>query len=229
MKKKIYLFLVESSLELIPREISNHPSVLNDAKRKNRRPSDLLLNISKHYHAMKRLKSIDKRGRPDIVHLSLLTALDSPLNKAGFLRVYVHTINEELIEVDPKVKLPRDYDRFEGLIVQLFKEGHVPKERPYLLRVVNRDLKTVLSEKKIEFIIGLSRVGGLVNLEKFLRKVFSEKNKIGVFIGGFHKGHFSKEILSHVNKLVSISKYPLTSHLTVCKVLNEVEKILDIV
>ena len=54
--------------------------------------------------------------RPDILHQELLALLDSPLNKAGKLRVYVHSASNVLIEVNPKCRIPRTYKRFAGLM-----------------------------------------------------------------------------------------------------------------
>merc|ERR1712129_418309 len=57
--------------------------------------------------------------RPDIVHQALLTLLDSPLNKAGKLKIFIHTQKNVLIDVNPKLRIPRTYRRFAGLMVQL--------------------------------------------------------------------------------------------------------------
>ena len=46
----------------------------------------------------------------------LLMLLDSPLNKAGLLQVYVHTAKNVLIEVNPQTRIPRIYSRFCGLM-----------------------------------------------------------------------------------------------------------------
>lgn len=46
----------------------------------------------------------------------LLTLLDSPLNKAGLLQVYIHTAKGVLIEVNPSVRIPRTFKRFSGLM-----------------------------------------------------------------------------------------------------------------
>ena len=45
--------------------------------------------------------------------------LDSPLNRAGLLQVYIHTAKNVLIEVHPQTRIPRTFDRFCGLMVQL--------------------------------------------------------------------------------------------------------------
>ena len=55
-------------------------------------------------------------SRPDITHQLLLALLDSPLNKAGRLRVYMQTKNKVLIEVSPTTRIPRTFKRFAGLM-----------------------------------------------------------------------------------------------------------------
>jgi len=48
---------------------------------------------------------------------SLLSILDSPLNKAGRLRsVYIRTEKGVLIEVKPFVRIPRTFKRFAGVM-----------------------------------------------------------------------------------------------------------------
>lgn len=51
----------------------------------------------------------------------LLTLLDSPLNKAGMLQIYIHTAKGVLIEVNPQIRIPRTFKRFGGLMVQLLQ------------------------------------------------------------------------------------------------------------
>lgn len=223
---EVLLFLVEASLELIPPEIRSHPSIISDAKRRRRRADEILLNMSKHHRAIRGLRNWEKRGRPDIVHLSLLTALDSPLNKAGHLRIYVHTINGVIIEVNSKVRIPRSFDRFEGLVVQLFKLGRVPPEGGWLMRVVDNDLATLTSEA--DFRVGLSILGRRVNLRSYMAKLVNKLAKLAVIVGGFQRGHFSEEITSLLDDLVSISRFPLSSHLVVCKILSEAEYAMEV-
>lgn len=42
--------------------------------------------------------------------------LDSPLNRADLLQIYIHTVNNVLIEVNPQTRIPRTFDRFCGLM-----------------------------------------------------------------------------------------------------------------
>ena len=51
----------------------------------------------------------------------LLTLLDSPLNKAGLLQVYIHTTKGVLIEINPHVRIPRTFKRFSGLMGKSFR------------------------------------------------------------------------------------------------------------
>ena len=75
-----------------------------------------------------------------------MTLLDSPLNKAGLLRVYVHTSNNVLIEINPKTRIPRTYNRFAGLMVQLLEKLSIKAENSTenLLKVVKNPVSNHL-------------------------------------------------------------------------------------
>jgi rRNA pseudouridine-1189 N-methylase Emg1 (Nep1/Mra1 family) len=75
-----------------------------------------LLNGDDHGHIMKKHGRDPAEARPDITYQCLLTLLDSPLNKAGLLQVYVHTEQNVLIEINPKTRIPRTFKRFCGLM-----------------------------------------------------------------------------------------------------------------
>lgn len=46
----------------------------------------------------------------------LLMLMDSPLNRAGLLQVYIHTEKNALIEINPQTRIPRTFTRFCGLM-----------------------------------------------------------------------------------------------------------------
>ena len=54
----------------------------------------------------------------------MMMLLDSPLNRAGLLQVYIHTDRGVLIEVNPSTRIPRTMDRFCGLMGMLYI--HIP-------------------------------------------------------------------------------------------------------
>lgn len=124
--KVLKIVLLEAALELVPSSIASHPAVLSNARKRGKPPSEMLLDVSVHYHAMGDLPKKHKRGRPDIAHICLLEALESPLNKEGALRIAVHTLEGHAIFIDPSTRIPRNYNRFVGLMEQLFKQGQVP-------------------------------------------------------------------------------------------------------
>ena len=67
------IILVESSLELIPAELSNHQSVLAYSKKFKKNISNTLLDNSWHFGAMKGLENEIKRGTVSYTHLTLPT------------------------------------------------------------------------------------------------------------------------------------------------------------
>lgn len=75
-----------------------------------------LLNCDDHAGFLRRHKRDPAQCRPDIAHQCLLMLLDSPLNRAGLLQVYVHSVGGVLIEINPQTRIPRTYKRFAGLM-----------------------------------------------------------------------------------------------------------------
>ncbi|KYH36357.1 MAG: 16S rRNA methyltransferase [Candidatus Bathyarchaeota archaeon B23] len=200
------LIFVEAALEPVPGSIVHHPSVRRDARRRGKDPSEVLLDRSLHHAAMKGLPKAHKRGRPDIIHFCLLEALGSPLNLEGGLRVWVHTLGGYIIEVDPQTRLPRDYNRFKGLIEQLFERGSVPPgaERP-LLRLRRMELRELLEGIGATYVVALTSHGRGGSLEEVCRRLMGEENP-AVFIGAYQKGELEGETLSLADDAVSI--YP---------------------
>ncbi|MFW9961388.1 MAG: 16S rRNA methyltransferase, partial [Candidatus Thorarchaeota archaeon] len=122
------MILLECALELVPSEISSFKDVQKQAGRKGKKPNEILLDQTHHGRAMTKLDKSDRRGRPDIIFHSLVTLLETPLCREGLLRVYLHLQDKRVVEINPEVRLPRNYDRFVGLMEQLLIEKRVPVE-----------------------------------------------------------------------------------------------------
>eukprot|EP00375_Theileria_parva_P003393 XP_766075.1 hypothetical protein [Theileria parva strain Muguga] len=60
-----------------------------------------------------------RESRLDILHQSLLILQDSILNKELCLKVYIRTVDNELIDVNPAFSVPRTLELFEVLIQSL--------------------------------------------------------------------------------------------------------------
>lgn len=75
-----------------------------------------LLNCDDHKGIHKKFNKEPSHSRPDILHQELMAVLDSPLNKAGFLKIYIHSSTGVLIDVSSQMRVPRTYKRFAGLM-----------------------------------------------------------------------------------------------------------------
>ena len=204
----LVIIFAESALETIPQSLWNHPSVKNNAHRCGKSPRFLLLDRSYHHAAMKTLKGKEKRGRPDIVHFALLEALGSPLNREGLLRVYVHTTGDYVITVNSKTRLPRNYNRFVGLMEQLFEQSRAPREGSVLLELKRQKLSQLLDEIGPSYVVAFSKLGTPQNPQGLFSRLSGEE-KLVLIIGGFPHSHFLQTTTELANEVVCLDPEPL--------------------
>lgn len=219
----LHIILAESALETVPIQLCSHPSVVNRANLLRKKPKEMLLDRSYHHHAMLRLPHAEKRGRPDIVHFSLLEALGSPLNKAKQLQIFVHTLNNYIISIDSQIRLPRNYDRFVGLIEQLYREKQVPVNAPPLLELRSGNLNVILSRIQNPYVASLTRTGEKQSLDRIIADI-SQKSSPVILIGAFPHGHFSDNIVQLADISVSIDPEMLETAIVTSRVIYEYEK-----
>ncbi len=217
------LILADAELETIPERLVGHPAVAKTAKAKPRATRATLLNASRHHHAMrdKGLPDHERRGRPDIVHLFLLTALDSALNLEGGLRVKVHTRHDDLITVDPGTRIMRAYDRFEGLIEKLFEEGRVgPKSRDPLM-ALSRDvpLEAAVGFDAPDHVVALSTDGSPTHAYEALPTLAEAHDAVTVILGGFPKGTYRSPIGEIADETWRLHDQPLSAWVAAAEVL----------
>ena len=151
------LIIGEAALEIITDTMINNLNKNGNFINKNFYNKILDKNI--HYDIIKKLDNPDKRGRPDIVHFSLLESIDSPLYKNNDLEIYVHTVNDYVIKIGKELRLPRSYLRFNGLIEKLFKTRKILSNKKSLMTLNKIDLKSLIEQFNNCYIIGLSRLG----------------------------------------------------------------------
>ena len=219
------LILAESSLEIVPKELQNHASVTSYCKKNGKSPSDVLLDNSWHFAAMKGIKNEIKRGRPDIVHLTLLSVCNTPLYNANKLKVYVHTINDEIISISDNIRLPKSYHRFQGLIEKLFKNYKIKVDNTTLLELYNMTFEDLLTKIQPSEILGLSTKGDQSTFQDTARAITKDTC---IVIGGFQKGHFSEKILKTFDNLKSVNINSLEAHVVASRILYEYEKTIFI-
>jgi rRNA small subunit pseudouridine methyltransferase Nep1 len=223
------LILAESSIERVPPELAKHRSVVSHARRKKREPGSLILDRSYHHSAIRAAEAREsskdflKRGRPDIAFHVLLQALGSPLNLEGLLRTYVHTLDDNVIDVDPRVKLPRNYDRFIGLLEQLYEEKSVPPGDEPLLSIRKRTLPNLVSETGAAPVIAFSTLGELTSVEKACLPI-AKASAPAALIGGFAHSHFSRSTTQLASHIFSIDREPLDAWVVAARIIYEYER-----
>lgn len=180
--------------------------------------------------------------RPDIVHQSLLMLMDSPLNRAGLLQVYIRTEKNVLIEINPQTRIPRTFKRFAGMMgwfntnlkrkftnnycisVQLLHKFCIRAgdTSVKLLKVIKNPITDHLPVgcKKL----ATSFTGRFVENCKTLVPTGDEP--VAIVIGAFAHGVVKAE---YAEDLISISRYPLSAALACTKLCNSFEEVWGIV
>jgi rRNA small subunit pseudouridine methyltransferase Nep1 len=193
------VILLDCALELVPSEISSFKDIQKQAGRKGKKPNEILLDQTYHGRAMTKLDHSDRRGRPDIVFHSLVTLLETPLCKEGLLQIYMHLQDGRVVDVNSEVRLPRNYDRFVGLMEQLLTEGCVPVEGEPLLQIASLTISSLVSklkEKYTETKTILAVEGGKRTGVQALRNLLPNDVSVPVIvgIGAFPHGDLSDDI-----------------------------------
>jgi rRNA small subunit pseudouridine methyltransferase Nep1 len=180
-----------------------------------------LLNCDEHRHLHKKFKRNPADSRPDICHQSLLTLLDSPLNKAGLLKIYIRTSKNVLIEVHPSLRIPRTIKRFSGLMVQLLHKLRIRSvDGPdTLLRVIKNPIEAHLPAGCRKYVT--SCAGRLVNVHKFV-KTFPSNEPIVVSFGQMSHGTIEHNA-EYADECLSFSQYPLSAACAIGRLVNACE------
>jgi rRNA small subunit pseudouridine methyltransferase Nep1 len=202
---------------------------------KNRRGVYELLNCDDHRElCRKKLNKDPNDFRPDILHQELLALMDSPLNKAGFLQVYIHTQKKVLIEVNPTCRIPRTYKRFAGLMVQLLHKLKIKAagESTTLLKVIKNPFSQHLKAGTRCF--GFSSQGTLyspVALAKTFLPTTLDDVKIPtcLVVGAMATGHVTIQDHPYIEQMLSISEYPLSGAAALSRIMGGIEHLWGIV
>lgn len=218
---KLHFVIAEAALELVPQTLWRDPSVKKDAERRGVEPGSILLDRSIHHSAMLRLKDDYRRGRPDLVHLTLLSVTSAPLHQEGNARVYIHTFDDTAFFFGEGARPPKSYARFRNLMEKLLVE----RPASGLVSVRDSTLPQLIKAARSDYPVGLSVQGEPVHLEALADEIVPKRNP-AVVVGGFPRGHFLPEDLKAFDRLVRIHEKPLDAHVVAARVVYEVEKSL---
>lgn len=200
-----------------------------------------LLNCDDHQKVLAKMGRDIAEARPDITHQCLLTLLDSPLNKAGLLQVYIHTSKGVLIEVNPQVRIPRTFKRFSGLMgtcathpVQLLHRLSIRsvKGSEKLLRVIKNPVTDYFPPNTHKISTSpahaaLSYNAPVQRVSSYLASVPPDRS-IAVFVGAMAHGedNFADDV---VDEKISISEYSLSASVACGKFCCSLEDLWGIV
>ncbi|KAL1900408.1 18S rRNA pseudouridine methyltransferase [Ceratocystis pirilliformis] len=207
--KRLIVVLANASLETYK---AAHAGARNGAVKDEKYS---LLNSDEHIGVMRKMNRDISDARPDITHQCLLTLLDSPINKAGKLQIYIHTAKGVLIEVSPTVRIPRTFKRFAGLMVQLLHRLSIrsTNSQEKLLRVIQNPITDHLPPNCRK--VTLSFDSEIVHVRDYIESL-DPAESCCVFVGAMAKGNddFADE---WVDEKISISNYSLSASVACSK------------
>jgi rRNA small subunit pseudouridine methyltransferase Nep1 len=130
-----------------------------------------------------------------------MSVLETPLCKEGLLSVHLHLQDGRIIEVRPDVRLPRNYDRFVGLMEQLLLKGRVPPQGDSLLHIKEGSIEKLISKLKAGSDNAktlLAVEGGQQTSIESLRNSLPQDPSVPVIVGvgAYPHGNLSDEIAS---------------------------------
>ncbi|KAK3320084.1 nucleolar essential protein 1 [Podospora appendiculata] len=219
--KRLIVVLAHASLETYK---ASHGSSRMGVQREDKYS---LLNSDEHIGIMRKMNRDISDARPDITHQCLLTLLDSPVNKAGRLQIYIQTAKGVLIEVSPSVRIPRTFKRFAGLMVQLLHrlsiKGANSSEK--LLKVIQNPITDHLPPNCRK--ITLSFDAPVVRVREYIDQL-EPNESVCVFVGAMAKGpdNFADE---YVDEKIAISNYSLSASVACSKFCHAAEDAWDII
>ncbi len=206
MAKFLSILLADSSLESFPEELLSDIKVRQFFSKLKKSPSEVMLDIGYHGDLVKNLPNLEKRGRPDIVHFALLSCFGSILAREQRLEVIIHTYGNKVIELNPEIRLPKNMDRFNGLILQLFQEKKIPSETPTpLMGISEKTLPELLKElkSKHDLIVEFSVKGEQLSSTDYSKLIYNATNPLLIF-GAFPHGEISNLPDDLIDKKIGI-------------------------
>ena len=169
----------------------------------------------------------EKRGRPDIIHTTLLFILGSPLNRRGYVDTYIHTINDYVIWINPKTRIPKNYNRFKGLMAKLFLEKEIIANSDTLIKMSKKTITALIKELLCDKIFVLTEKGKQVTTLDLARDIKKSTTPC-IIIGGFPHGDFSSNIYSLGATFVSIYSGSLHTWVVTAKIISSIENLLSL-
>ncbi|WP_337860191.1 16S rRNA methyltransferase [Ferroplasma sp.] len=184
------LIIADAELQTVPENMAKDKAIRNIAEKNHKKPSEMLLDSNYMHTSIERFfpGESNRRGRPDIIYIFLEMAMESILNRDKMLEVYVHTRDNYIIHINSETKLPRSYNRFQGLMEDLFKKRSIEYNGNELLSMKDGNIVPFLKGLDGKT-IALSPDGNDSSLSGII-----SNNNLNVVIGGFSQGDYISDI-----------------------------------
>jgi rRNA small subunit pseudouridine methyltransferase Nep1 len=219
------LVIEDASLEIVPKELRSEKQVIEVARRFGVKPSSQILDRNFHSQAMKSLRRpSEKTGRPDVVHFALLDVTSTPLFRQNKIRIFIHTLRDDTIEVKSGTRPPRTLQRFCGVMSKLLSGYSGSEESKLFGSKPNQSFRDLIESLRVDTAVALTRQGRLMDLQQTVTRELSLSKKIAWIVGGFAHGSFDSEVQRTCDEMVAISDMSLPAHVVTARLCYELEK-----
>ena len=160
----ITIILHHAALELANDKICNmvHKAIINDARARRKKPTELLLDIAVHQSAIYPEK-LQFSGRPDLVHFFLLQYHHMikiiPEKYSSEINLYVHTKNNQIFFVPQSWRVPVHFIRFRGLMEKFLIEKTINFTNTDKIELQETTLKELIESLDPTQIFNLTELG----------------------------------------------------------------------
>jgi rRNA small subunit pseudouridine methyltransferase Nep1 len=218
------IVIEEASLELVPKKLRSHRSCKLVYERFGIAPAMQVLDRNYHGEAMRDISDLEKRGRPDVVHLAVLDVTSTPLFFQNKIGLVVHTRGGLVVSFREGTRPPRTLERFCGVMAKILSSSYGKDEESLFEIRESMTFKELISFLGAENIISFSRLGKKEKLRSILSPQRLESNKnTTLVVGGFPHGSLKEEVIGISDNVVSISKYSLPAHTVTARICYELE------
>ena len=238
-KWRMLIGIVDSAIEIIPESVFikliNSKKKYHDKEEIKNLKRKPLLDSAIHHQWMTELKNHNKRGRPDIIHRTLLAIQDSPFISENQVDIVVETHNGILVWLIQGIRLPRNYKRFCELWAQVLTSEsvslntiykHVMKDvgsfqGKWLIKVES-PFKTFLTLWNPSWTSILELGGEQISLNNLADKIIQQPRP-AVLVGGFQNGKLAQRIYHSTEIIYQIFQRSLSTSAIVSRVLTSLE------
>lgn len=217
-----WIILFDSNVETVPPGLAKKDAMIKLANKLRKEPERMILDRSTHHFAMRGLRDGPRRGRPDIVHMSVLSVTDAPAYARGIVGLLIHTVRDELMVPTEGWRPPRNYRNFLGLMEELLAGRRTPPIGPAVLKLERGGIERALSRAGAERVILFSSHGEPCNLMGKLEGL--RGSTVAFLVGAYAKGEPRREVTELADEILSIHPSVLSSSVVIARLLYDLER-----